>query len=260
VSYLTGNRPERELAIQLRMTSAYERSMSATVEREIRRALNAAADALAAGGAPGAALSEHRSRMGSIFRGAYSEVMPVFGDRILNAAGKRAGVRVLRRKNARGEFEERVQQYLATAGARAVVASRTTQDQIRAAIVAAEAAGLSQEELASQIRSGVPDLQGTGVVDPRSRSLIIARTEVHTASAAANEEAAKASGVVESKEWVSAEDDRTRPDHSDADGQTVGLEESFSVGPVSLQFPGAPGGPPDQVINCRCVVAYVTPD
>lgn len=260
MGYLTNN-PRRELAIQLRLTAAYERSMSATMRTELNRVLREVADAIEAGGQIGIPLASHRERTSQIFRATYNAVMPDFGDRILNAAGKsRALLRYMRRKDARGEFERRIQTYLAAAGARAVVAATTTQDQIRAVIVAAEAAGLSQRELAARIRRGVPDLPGTGFWSPQVRSQIIARTEVHTASTVASEEAAKATGVVEAKEWVAAEDARTREDHSEADGQVVNIDSSFDVGGTKLAFPGEPAGPPEQVINCRCVVAYITAD
>lgn len=261
MGYLTTNSPRRELAVQLRLVAGYERSMAATMRQELDRVLREVADAIEANGQIAIPLDAHQQRTQRIFRSTYAVVMPEFGDRILNAAGKsRAIARMLRRKDARGEFERRIQSYLAASGARAVVAAKTTQDQIRAAIVAADAAGLSQAELARQIRRGVPDLPGIGFWSPQVRSQIIARTEVHTASTSASEEAAKATGVVERKEWVSAEDDRTREDHSEADGQVVGLDESFEVGGERLAFPGEPAGPPAQVINCRCVVAYITPD
>jgi hypothetical protein len=185
--------------------------------------------------------------------------MPAFGDRLLSAAGKSWATH-LRRKDARGEFEAMVQTYLARVGARAVVAATTTQDQIRAAVVAAEAANMTQEQIAEQIRQGVPGLEGIRFWTPRVRSLVIARTEVHTASTVASDAAALASGVVERKEWVAAEDARTRPDHSAADGQTVDMGAAFEVGGVRMEYPGVPGAPAAQVVNCRCVTAYVTGD
>lgn len=58
------------------------------------------------------------------------------------------------------------------------------------------------------------------------------------------------------KTWLSAEDDRVRPTHEDADGQVVPLSAAFDVGGVQLDYPGDPSGPDDEVCNCRCTVIY----
>ena len=63
------------------------------------------------------------------------------------------------------------------------------------------------------------------------------------------------------REWVSAQDDRTRDtseaDHVDADGQTVGMKEPFTVSGEKLMFPGDPSGSAANVINCRCAVVFI---
>ena len=38
--------------------------------------------------------------------------------------------------------------------------------------------------------------------------------------------------------WQSMEDDRVRPTHAEADGQTVPIEEPFKVGKYMLMYPG----------------------
>ena len=65
------------------------------------------------------------------------------------------------------------------------------------------------------------------------------------------------SGVVEGKEWLSSRDANVRPSHQTADGQRVGLNETFDVGGTALMYPGDPAGPPGEVINCRCTVLPV---
>jgi hypothetical protein len=58
------------------------------------------------------------------------------------------------------------------------------------------------------------------------------------------------------KMWLSRRDDRVRPFHVDADGQTVPWDEPFTVcGGREMHFPGEPVGSPDCWINCRCAVA-----
>ena len=79
------------------------------------------------------------------------------------------------------------------------------------------------------------------------KAMRVARTEITKASAFGTQEAAKQSGVVETKTWISSRDDRVRPEHEDLDGETVKLSGRFSNG---LDFPGEP--------MCRCVLAFGT--
>lgn len=58
------------------------------------------------------------------------------------------------------------------------------------------------------------------------------------------------------KTWVAEEDERTRPTHRRADGQTVRATTAFRVGKARLQYPGDPSGPPEEVINCRCYLSW----
>jgi len=56
------------------------------------------------------------------------------------------------------------------------------------------------------------------------------------------------------KTWVAILDDRTRPWHEEADGQTVGVDEPFVVNGEELMMPrdDSLGASPDNLINCRC--------
>ena len=58
------------------------------------------------------------------------------------------------------------------------------------------------------------------------------------------------------KTWVAVMDDSTREAHADADGETVSIEESFSVDGEDLEYPGDDSGSPGNTINCRCTVIY----
>lgn len=53
--------------------------------------------------------------------------------------------------------------------------------------------------------------------------------------------------------WLATEDTRTRPDHREADGQLVPWSQPFIVGGFPMMHPHDPDGPPQEVINCRCV-------
>lgn len=54
------------------------------------------------------------------------------------------------------------------------------------------------------------------------------------------------------KRWLATDDQRTRPDHREADGQVVPFSQPFDVGGFAMMYPHDPDGPPQEVINCRC--------
>lgn len=118
----------------------------------------------------------------------------------------------------------------------------------RTAIAEGLAAGEEIPKIAARVRNAA------GVTEPRAR--VIARSESHgarnTVNAASVRRAASAFGRADAfaRRWQAAEDERTRQTHRDADGQTVALNEPFTVGLASLDFPGDPSGPPGEVINC----------
>lgn len=58
------------------------------------------------------------------------------------------------------------------------------------------------------------------------------------------------------KTWLTAGDENVRDSHVDADGQTVKIDEPFSVGGFPLDHPGDFLGPDSEVINCRCTLIY----
>ena len=77
----------------------------------------------------------------------------------------------------------------------------------------------------------------------------VARTEVHGAYAEGRQAAIASTGPI-AKRWISARDARVMDSHRELDGQVVKWNEAFSNG---LQYPMDPAGPPEEVINCRCV-------
>lgn len=56
------------------------------------------------------------------------------------------------------------------------------------------------------------------------------------------------------KTWVAVGDNRTRPAHAEANGQTVPIDQPFDVGGEKLMFPGDPNGSAGNIINCRCTM------
>lgn len=115
------------------------------------------------------------------------------------------------------------------------------------------ASGASIPEIAREIRSG------TGIQETyKHRSMVIARTEVISASNFGSQEGARSTGLTLKKNWLATRDDRTREDHREADGQTRNLEDPYEVGKEALMYPGDPEGSPENVIQCRCAETYAT--
>ena len=88
----------------------------------------------------------------------------------------------------------------------------------------------------------------------------IVRTETNSAANYAHIRTYEAAGV-EGKIWIAAGDDRTRPDHAEANGDVQKLDEPFIVGGEELEAPTvAQGGGPASTgnsINCRCTVGPI---
>lgn len=61
------------------------------------------------------------------------------------------------------------------------------------------------------------------------------------------------------KVWCAHMDTRTRNTHFAADGQQVALDADFTVGGVTLSYPGDPAGPPREIRRCRCRVGMNSP-
>ena len=117
--------------------------------------------------------------------------------------------------------------------------------------------GSSVDEIASEISN---DFSSIG----KSRSTLIARTEVGMASSNSTLQAVRSLKVPNMvKEWISSQDDRTRdgekggPDHLIMDGETVPLDDLFTVPPdYKMEGPGDEIGGPENVCNCRCVLVF----
>jgi hypothetical protein len=107
--------------------------------------------------------------------------------------------------------------------------------------------------------------EATGMEHWKAKARTVARTEVVGAYNGGLHDAfsmlvAADPDTAYVKRWLATEDQRTRPDHRDADGQTVpwgqpfilGADE-FGMGGVEMMHPHDPSGPADQIVNCRCV-------
>ncbi len=92
----------------------------------------------------------------------------------------------------------------------------------------------------------------------RKRATTIARTETHTASSfAIQTQALQMNEPRMKKRWIANTDGRTRESHAQASGQEVNISDDFLVGGKKMQYAGDPKGGASEVINCRCVIAYL---
>ena len=137
-------------------------------------------------------------------------------------------------------------------------------DEVYAIIVREVEEGVARGESIPDISSRVATvLTASGSERWPNRAVTIARTETLAAVnagayAGALRDAAERGDPAPFKVWLATEGDgRTRPTHNEADGQRTLLSEPFRVGGASLQYPGDPRGPANEVINCRCTLLPV---
>lgn len=168
-----------------------------------------------------------------------TSIQQEFGDEIAAIAGTEfdAGT-------SAAALESRVAQM-----ARLRKVNQTTYDSIAKTLAEGSAAGETIDDLVARVAAVFDVADG-------SRAESIARTEVVSASNEGLLAAASETSLTLQKTWVATEDDRTRADHAEADGQSVGLAETFDVGGEAMQFPGDPDASAEQVINCRCVMFF----
>jgi uncharacterized protein with gpF-like domain len=248
--YLLGDK-SREARRQRLALLRLERQFRPMVQSEIARASNGMIQRFAASGQMRED-ERHQAELETILRRMYAASVVALGEQVITQ-GKNAG-RINERKDFSQHFARMAQQYFATWGARRVVQiSDTTRNVVARAIARGYAEGLGQRGVADFVRALVPQTY-------RGRAEAIARTETHSAASFGAQEAAKETGLPLMREWVSAEDERTREDHAQANGQRVGLEDPFEVGDALLMYPGDPSGPPEHVVNCRCVTTFVVMD
>lgn len=125
--------------------------------------------------------------------------------------------------------------------------------------------GAIQDALREGVAEGeaIPDLaariEGVFSEASTSRATTIARTETVSAFNGSASLTAQQYGseVVAGQEWIAEQDDRTRETHSDLDGTVIGMGETFDNG---CAYPGDPSADPEEVVNCRCTLGFLTPE
>lgn len=121
---------------------------------------------------------------------------------------------------------------------------------IRAELSRGIASGSTWNEMALRIAKGM----NSPFRKAYNNAIRIARTEGHriqNEAALDGQHGAKKKGADIVKQWDATLDSRTRPEHREADGQIMELDEPFDVGGEKMQAPGV-GGSARNVCNCRC--------
>lgn len=201
------------------------------------------------GSVPGWLHERHRRRLAAELTEQYERVIPHFGA----AALKQIKSRRVERKAADSIFQSLMAEWVGREALRkARLIAATDADDVRDAIRAGLDEGDGTEAIGRRIRK-------VSRLTPH-RAATVARTETHAAATFGSIESVRQAerelGVRMLKEWLATRDDRTRPEHLEADGQQVGMDEKFQVGGEYMDRPGDPSASPGNQINCRCSIAY----
>lgn len=145
-------------------------------------------------------------------------------------------------------FTDFVEEYLQQASNRLTNTADEIWHDVRASLLEGYAENEDYTELAARIKHVA--------MMSDSRAMTIARTEMHAALEAGSYAQAKLVDPTGTKTWLATEDDRTRPTHVVADGQSATIDGTFSVGLSKLRYPGDPLGAANETINCRCTATY----
>lgn len=259
--YLLAQTRSRELAQQLALQERIRAKFQRLIAKNLATTMRVAVAAYRRDESDigiDAVVSERQVGLEAILANEWSVTVRTFGDRVLARVNK--SVRFERKDPTSDYYEEAIRQYILThAAAAAVEISTTARRQLRQLIEQGTTEGLGIDAIGRLITDKIPFMSVL-------RANTIARTETHTAANFGAQMAAEATELPLRKEWIATNDDRTREegwDHVSMDGTTVGLRENFVVenadtgATEELAYPGDPSGSPGNVINCRCVVAYL---
>lgn len=247
---------QREAAAQDRMFSAFERALNRKMYREFTRtSREAAAMYKKTFGSDIAALSvmeEHGNRVYRILVATYTPVIRTMAARVYDAADGVKGTAPGETKDRAGDIDRLVEDYIDTVGLdHSVSIAETSKSHIQRVLSDGANNGLNPVDLAKNVNSALGGTLG------RFRSEMIARTEVHSAAMNSSLTAANSLNLTLLKEWIPVEDDRTRESHVEMlSHEAINPDEYFNVNGSQLMYPGDPNGPPEESINCRCIMVY----
>ena len=254
---LLGTNRQRERALQQALTTRVENTVALAFQRQIVTTMNQAADIVRDGGSPVAAVQANSENMRRLLVRTYDAAGTVLASRLLNQLKSVHGKQWVRKQDPDMAFQAALQDFIRTHTQRRLVEiDSTTSDQMLRIVRRGLADGATLDQIRDQISSVAPALS-------RSRAATIARTETHSAAQYGHYEAARATELPLVKEWIAADDDRTRDDewdHVSADGQQRPMAEPFEVSGENMMQPGDPGASAGNIVNCRCGTGYLLED
>jgi len=238
----------REIAEQNRLRQSFERKLSFQLITEFAKI----------GDICRREYMERRSieLSGNLIEGRLTEILEPHYRAVIEAFG----LRMLRHQKQESQFEDLIRDYMRIFGLVAVQnIANTTRKKLVQIMLMADAEGMGVAFVADAI------YQSTRGQYTKLRSATIARTETHNAASYANHSVAKSLNLPDlQKQWVAVTDDRTRSNHAQMNGRIVPMDEDFEVpsefGPRRMSRPADPRGGAANVINCRCVLLYITPE
>lgn len=234
-----------------RKRAGFEKIYTAKFKRMLNKQFEAIADSITPENYSSDMISFDEAQTAKVFTDLYKTVGIYFARDVYN--GLKADP-----EQIYDQWNESMRDYSENiAGERIVSINRETRKQalkiIRDAIDEGTQQGLGSAQIASLIRDA---LREEGVTINYWRSLRIARTEVMTASNAGSIMGARSLGQPMTKMWIATPYGKYRPEHLALDGTEIDINDKFPVGPVGMDAPHDPNGGADQVINCRCTIAF----
>ncbi|MGG2460139.1 phage portal protein [Streptomyces sp. RGM 3693] len=167
-----------------------------------------------------------------IARATAKDAMDVFGSSLTSGASAGIGAAVL------------------TAATVAADAMRAFHRALEVALDDGQRSGASLSELIDIVEERLRGEGSTRTIDITAESAAIA-----TVNGAADAVAAATKPSIK-RTWQTRLDDRVRPAHAAAEGQTLPVNEPFEMEGWPVRFPGDPLAPLSLIANCRCRLHY----
>jgi len=142
---------------------------------------------------------------------------------------------------------EKIASFLAQRETKLKEVNETTLKELSASVLEALRNGEPFDQLAERVKAIFQDATDR-------RAGVVAGTETNSAVNAGRFLGMKAARV-ERKRWQTADDEKVRPAHAEAEvdyAKGIPIDQPFIVGGEELMYPGDANGSIGNVINCRC--------
>ena len=251
---LTSNRAKRQALFYIdRQMAVIESRFSKRLYSALSKQYNAVADFIEIGSLDvDHILSQTSVMFFDVYKTYYKIIYNLFGDIIFNAMKDEKSFMSYEQKSLKDNYYKFMESWAKTEmGMKITRLFTSTKRKIAAKIESMLEEGYSNKLIAQEIR-------GISKALNKTRAATIARTETHTVAMKSTSQAMATTRLKYTKEWVAANDSRTRNAHALADGQTVPKDDWYIVGGEKMFYPGDPAASPENTINCRCVEIYNT--